>query len=106
MITVGNKKLGAKGEYIGRPSVLGNPFASKNSNIAKVKTNSPAESVALYKEWFYQQIKTNKVMQDELNRLYRIAKQQDLTLVCWCKDKNGNNPCHGDVIKEFLEQYL
>jgi hypothetical protein len=26
MITVGNKKLGARGIYVGRPSPLGNPF--------------------------------------------------------------------------------
>ena len=30
----------------------------------------------------------------ELKRLAKLAKQGDLTLICWCFPK----PCHGDIL--------
>ena len=44
----------------------------------------------------------NKKVIDELNRLYLIAKNGDLNLGCWC----APTPCHGDIIKELLDEKL
>lgn len=96
MITVTNKKSGGKGEYIGRPSPLGNPF--------RIKGNGGREEVIRkYREWLMWKIGcANEPIILELCRLYEIWQREGkLTLVCWCAPK----ACHGDVIKEILEKW-
>ena len=93
MITVVNKRYESTGIYIGRPSILGNPFVIG-------KDGSRVEVVRKYSEWFYEQLGSNRALIEEIERLqyhYKINKQ--LTLVCWCAPLE----CHGDVIKEYLE---
>ena len=94
MITVASKRTGATGEYIGRPSVLGNPFA-----IGRDGTRD--EVIAKYKRWLWARVKETADEVVELHRLAELAKQGDLTLVCWCAPK----PCHGDVIKAYIEWF-
>lgn len=91
-----------KGEYIGRPSVLGNPYSHLEKTKAKFKTKSREEAIDKYKEWITEQIKTNQVVRYELNRLYLIAKSGELILKCFCSPL----PCHGDVIKNLIEEKL
>lgn len=88
--------------YIGRGSPLGNPFthlSSKFDNIQKVETRE--EAIYQFKKWLNQKVsERNPEVCDELNKLIiKNLKKEDLSLVCFCKPK----PCHGDVIKEFVE---
>ena len=97
MITVVNKHHHKEGEYIGRGSPLGNPFL--------ISGGYPRESVIRdYKLYISLKINSkDREVCDELNRLYRIAKEVGhLELQCYCSPK----ACHGDVIKEILEREL
>jgi len=95
-IYVVNKKRGGKGEYIGRPSPLGNPFAMKSESDRSMV-------VAQYTQWLNDKIeKRDKAICAELNRLYKLAKNGDLNIVCWC----APCACHGDVIKGVIESKL
>lgn len=91
-IRVLNKHHGAKGEYIGRGSPLGNPFPI-------TLLASREQVIRQYRDWLEQQIELkNWTVINELDRLAEIAQQGDLNLVCFCAPK----PCHGDVIKQLL----
>lgn len=91
-ISVLNKHHGAKGEYIGRGSPLGNPF-----KIEGQFTRSKV--IELYETRLQQWIEDgNPVVLAELNRLAEIAMQRPLSLVCFCKPQ----ACHGDIIKRVL----
>lgn len=108
MIRVKNKKnWKGEGEYIGRPSPLGNPYSHKESSIAELKCECRDEAVSKYREWLHEQLALdgqhkNYALADELNRLVNIARKGDLNLVCWCEPEN----CHGRVIKEVLEERM
>jgi hypothetical protein len=76
------------GYYIGRPSLLGNPFV-----IGKYGTR--AQVIEKYRVWLDKQIESNI----ELRKLmltfcqeYKTGKR--IVLICWCAPL----ACHGDVI--------
>lgn len=108
MITVVNKYKHAPTRndvYIGRGSILGNPFTSikDRKTKASVVCDSREESVEKYKQHLIESIETKvKPITDELNRIFKLAKEDDVNLVCYCSPKL----CHGDVIKEILESKL
>jgi hypothetical protein len=93
MITVENKKHGARGIYIGRPSPLGNPFP----------LHREAERVAVirdYEEWLAEQLlDPSSAASIEMSRLAALARKQDICLVCFCAPK----ACHADIIKRPIE---
>ena len=110
MINIVNVKWYGKGKkptdvYVGRPSLLGNPFASKPSKLAKQNVSSAAEAVAQYRPWLREQWRTNPEIKAELLRLARLYKETGtLHLICWCKLKvNDDTPCHADIIKAAIE---
>lgn len=107
MIKVVNKNyFKGVGEYIGRPSILGNPFSHKNGTLAEFKCLDIDESINSFEDWIKEKIKGKDVLIcTELNRLYKIAKNGDLNLICWCVSKH-NTKCHGNVIKKILEEKL
>ena len=104
MITVANKrKPKYRGPiafdppyfYIGRPDVLGNPF-----EIGKHGTRE--EVIAKYEFWLRDKYYSldDKVV-TAIDRLVTVFLEgRDITLVCWCAPAW----CHGDVIKEFVEE--
>ena len=91
-IQVVNKKtyLG-KGEYIGRPSPLGNPFFMKDESYRDSVCNQ-------YKLWL-EKNKNIPAIRKELLRLLNIAKKGPLVLICWCAPKR----CHGESIRDMLK---
>ena len=93
MITIANKRDHPQGEYVGRPSVLGNPF--------KLTRESEREEVIdKYRQWLKERIREcDSDIIAELSRLKAIADTGDLVLICWCSPKR----CHAEVIKEMLE---
>lgn len=68
--------------YIGRPSVLGNPFT-----IGKDGTRE--DVIEKYRNWILTQPKLLKL----------LPALKGKTLGCWCFPK----PCHGDVLVELIE---
>lgn len=96
-IRIENKRTySGPGQYIGRPSPLGNPYIIG-------RDGSRTEVIAKYKKWLWQQLQSETPAKKELLRLARVyAKQHRITLVCWC----APDPCHGDVIASALEQIV
>lgn len=86
------KRMGRNIVYIGRPSILGNPY--------KLSKFGREESIRLYEIWLRAKITDGKVVKKEIDRLARIARKGDLFLACWCYPKR----CHGDVIKRIIEE--
>ena len=85
MTKVVNKYKDSYDIYIGRGSIFGNPFT--------LQLHTRAESIALYKTYFYKELKENTAFADAVHKL------RGCTLGCFCKPKQ----CHGDVIVEYLE---
>lgn len=108
MIYVCNKKNvpNLKGKYkiinIMRPSVLSNIYSHNPNSAAKYIVESRLEAVRLYKEYFLKEVKKEGAFRNEVIRIFRLAKEYDIYLLCCCKPLL----CHGDIIKEFLEEML
>ena len=109
MINVVNKRTfkGEHGVYIGRGSVLGNPYTHKQGTKAEYVVGSVQEAVDYYEGYLFGKVVTkDKDICNELNRLYKYYKEHgELNLICYCKWK-GHEPCHGDVVKNMLESAL
>ncbi len=78
--------------YIGRPSVLGNPFAmSKESDREDV--------ISKYRDWLRARYAEHGDVYKELQRLAMLERDgKPLALQCWCAPR----ACHGDVIIEAI----
>lgn len=83
-------------EYIGRPSIFGNPFThiKDRKTNAEFIVNSREESIIRYKKYFYDKLNKEPEFKNAVLAL------KDKTLSCWCKPLC----CHGDVIVEFLDR--
>lgn len=92
-ITVVNKRDDyTPGVYIGRPSVLGNPFA-----IGRHGTRD--EVIAKYRTWLWQSMSHGSPELQEIDRLAeKLITDGGLTLVCWCAPLK----CHGDIIADAI----
>jgi len=93
MIRVVNVREKLKGEYVGRPSVLGNRFLIGRQHTRR-------ECIERYRQWLRAEWKTGGAVKEELLRLARTYRVRgELTLVCWC----APSACHADVVKEAVE---
>jgi hypothetical protein len=93
MITVENKKHGARGIYVGRPSPLGNPFPMQGEA-------ERAAVIQAYEDWLAEQLlDPSSPASREIHRLAELARKLDLCLVCFCAPK----ACHADIIKRTIE---
>jgi len=91
--------------YIGRGSPLGNPFTHMDvsKTLAKYKCEDRDDCIQKYEDYLREKILTkDRTICQELNRIYLLAKKQDVNLVCFCKPRS----CHGDIIKKILEEKL
>lgn len=89
------KSLGAHREYIGRPSVLGNPF--------RLGPYTRDAAIDQYDVWLLRRLAADDAaIIAEFERLGAIANRQTLELQCHCAPLQ----CHGDVIKRILEETL
>ena len=84
--------------YCGRGSVLGNPFSHKEGTKAKYVVESRNEAIEAYRIYFKEQMETNPEFLNEMRRIYRIARKQEVNLVCFCAPL----PCHCNVIRGFI----
>ena len=82
---------------VDRTSVLGNPFY--------MHTEAERDKVCNeYEAYFNKKVteKTDIAFMNELRRIYKLAKEHDICLACWCAPKR----CHAETIKKFIEKYL
>ena len=111
MIVVVNKYKHESTEddvYIGRGSLFGNPYShlpSKKEDVVMCKDRE--ESIDRFEEYFNNVIDSpgckHTKLKRELRRLVMIAKLGgDINLSCFCKPKS----CHGDIIKEWIEEEI
>lgn len=87
--------------YIGRGSVLGNPYTSKdvNNSMAIYQSTSREASIESYRDYLKDKIDSNDIpIMNMINMMLETLKTSDINLVCYCKPKD----CHGDVIKTYL----
>lgn len=102
MIEIVNKKdYVGPGEYIGRPSPLGNIYSFKPSSVeGTIVVSSRKEAIDKYEEWLDAQPEDSPAKQ-ELKRLANKYKESGkLVLICWCVPKH----CHGHVLaKKIME---
>ena len=87
--------------YIGRGSVLGNPYTHLplGSTAAEIQVESREKAIEMYREYVIYKIKHDTKFRTAMIRLVgTILKGEDVNLVCYCKPK----ACHGDVIKDFV----
>lgn len=92
-IHITNRRRGEDGEYVGRPSPLGNPYplageASRNRVCDR------------YQTWFDTQVASRSPeVVSELGRLEHILRERKvLLLCCWCSPKR----CHARSIADYL----
>jgi hypothetical protein len=95
MISVINLHAGGTGEYIGRPSILGNPY------ILGVD-GTRADCIDKYETYFLDKLENDPKFRKEFERLVDLARAGKLSIACWCAPQR----CHGDVIKKYIEQRL
>lgn len=81
--------------YIGRPSVLGNPYSHLEKTIAKFRVHTRDESIEKYEEYLRKEYRKKRDIYWEILRLaVNYRKYKTMTLVCWCKPA----ACHGDFL--------
>lgn len=84
--------------YIGRPSILGNPYTVKEKSIAKTKVATKDESLTSFEVYARDRMTKDPVFKAA------ILACKDKTLGCWCVDKNGDGDCHGHIIARLAEE--
>jgi len=82
--------------YIGRPSILGNPFSHKAGTLAKYKVANVQEAIDCFRAY------AEARMEQDTVYVAAIRACRGKVLGCWCKIE-GDEPCHGDVIVELAE---
>lgn len=91
--------------YIGRPSVLSNPFThdGKRSSLAKLSFKTREEAINAYEEYFHKMMEVDIEFQMEFNKIYEKYKNgEDVYLGCFCAPLK----CHGDIIAKELQKKL
>lgn len=103
MIHVHNKRtFSGDGIYIGRPSLLGNPYTyiSAYHTLAEFIVKNRQDAIEKYKTYFLEKMLHDWRFRTAIQMLQkRHASGRDIHLVCWCHPL----PCHGDIIKEYIE---
>ena len=77
--------------YIGRPSIWGNPYSSKQGTLAEYLVKDKSEALKKYELY----LESSPKLLNELKNL------KGKVLGCWCYP----NSCHGDVIIKLIEKY-
>ena len=91
MITIVNKHHGSSGVYVGRPTVLGNPYT--------LEVYTRTDAIARYRIWLRQQWQRQGEVHAALLQLARRYHERgELTLLCWCAPRR----CHAEVIREAV----
>lgn len=90
--TIVNLNIDQYDVRVDRKSIFGNPYT--------VALYGRTECIRLYRKYFYRRLETDPEFKAEVLGL------RGRRLGCHCKTpENPNNPCHADIIKEYLDAY-
>lgn len=103
--------------YIGRGSVLGNPYThiKNKKTLATFIVNNREMAINNYSHYYDLMYQSNINFRNEIDKIYSLYKNgEDVYLGCFCKkylttdvgEHNDELSCHGDIIKSKLEQRL
>lgn len=118
MIHVYNRKIEThhtNNFYIGRGSVLGNPYTHITDKKTKAiyQANDRDDAIDKYSHYYDLMYGSNLAFTAAIDKIYELYKTgEDVYLECYCKKYNCKEyhsdeiRCHGDVIKEKLERKL
>jgi hypothetical protein len=91
------------GVYIGRYNSRYGLAASPLGNPYKVTPDVPREKLLeQYRAWLDEQLACDTPARREIERLTELARQGDITLLCWCTPLS----CHGDIVRAVIEARL
>jgi hypothetical protein len=83
--------------------VLGNPFILNNRHDTVERSNV----IQKYRELIDADINAYGQKLDAILELTNIVLSgKNLALRCWCKEPDREVACHGDVIKEKIEEFI
>ena len=91
--------------YIGRPSILGNPFTHNGvrTNLAKLSFKTREDAIAAYDKYFDTMYGKDDKFTKAFDEIYEHYKNgEDIYLQCFCKPL----ACHGDIIANKLQKKL
>ena len=91
--------------YIGRPSILGNPFTHNGvrTNLAKLSFKTREDAIAAYDKYFDTMYGKDDEFTKAFDEIYEHYKNgEDIYLQCFCKPL----ACHGDIIANKLQKKL
>lgn len=87
------------GEFIGRPSPLGNPFSHLPNARAQYHVATREEAVEKYLPHLRTEYMKGGAIKEALDALVqKYIEQGELTLICFCAPA----ACHGHVIREAI----
>lgn len=87
--------------YIGRGSILGNPYTSKELGKTKAvfQADNRVDSIHKYETFLrLELLNNNELFISVIKEMVETLKVGDIYLVCYCKPAI----CHGDVIKSIV----
>lgn len=91
--------------YIGRGSILGNPYTHINNKGTKALYVVPTrdEAIERYSHYFDIMYAANDAFKRKVDEIYdKYKKGEDVYLGCYCKPLS----CHGDVIADKLQRRM
>ena len=101
--------------YIGRGSVLGNPYTHIKDRKTKAiyQADDRDDAIDKYSRYYDIMYGSNIAFTKAIDEIYDVYKTgEDVYLACYCKKYQSNEyhndeiRCHGDIIKEKLEERL
>ena len=96
---------GPNNYFIGRPSILGNPYThiKDKTTLASYVVRTRDEAIELYDHYFDVMYSGNIEYKKLIDEIYEKYKNGvDVYLECYCAPLR----CHGDIIKEKLQKRL
>ncbi len=97
-------------QYVGRPTVLGNPFTHLKTNTkALFIVPTVQDAVAQYQKWLHREIfrgSDSEVFKALLHLTDLYLRHKCLYLSCWCKDeldpRKWDHDCHADILRQEI----
>jgi hypothetical protein len=88
-----DKNVPAGAEYVGRPTLGGNPFSHLDNTIAKCKAKDRHDACVQFRAYAIRRIKQDPAFKEYVKSL--CGKD----LVCWCVPAE----CHATILMELSE---
>lgn len=90
-------------QYIGRPSILGNPYSHIKNSIAEFIVANVQVALVCFESYARKRMEVDPEFREAIKAL------KDKDIVCWCANMNGVTPadplvCHGQILMKLCEE--